>query len=192
MNADNSHILKEWAATCAALGAGRQILILRKGGIADADGAFELEHSEFGLMPTYEHQHAALVKPESRDLIALADAQKQAGENAQFIVLRHWAQVARVWSVAPENDEIVRRAPHMWSEEYLQIRWNFRPREPLLCVALRVWNLAEPQRIAWRESFGGCRSWLALPESISTDGAIPALNQADFESHLRALEHFFG
>jgi len=189
-NAMNGWILKEWAATCAALGAGRQILLLRKGGIAD--GAFELEHSQFWLMPTYEHQHASLVKPESRDLIAIAEAQKQDGENAKFIVLRQWARVARVWQIAPEQEDRVRRAPHMWSEEYLQIRWNFRPQQPLLCVALRVYTLAQPHKLEWRENFGGCRSWISVPETSPREEATPALTDAEFQTQLYALEQVFG
>ncbi len=43
---------KEWAAVCAALSAGRQTVILRKGGIAEGPGGFQPEHGEFWLLPT--------------------------------------------------------------------------------------------------------------------------------------------
>src|SRR5687768_3845167 len=39
--------LKEWATVCTALETGRQILLLRKGGIHETGGQFELEHSRF-------------------------------------------------------------------------------------------------------------------------------------------------
>ena len=50
------HAFKEWAVICRALAEGRQALILRKGGIAEAGGRFEVEHTRFWLFPTYTHQ----------------------------------------------------------------------------------------------------------------------------------------
>jgi hypothetical protein len=54
------HALKEWAVTIAALAAGDQVLILRKGGIGEK--RFELPHPRFFLFPTYAHQRPELVK----------------------------------------------------------------------------------------------------------------------------------
>ena len=42
-----SFALKEWAAVCQALSTGRQIVLLRKGGIHEAAGEFELDHRQF-------------------------------------------------------------------------------------------------------------------------------------------------
>jgi len=47
------HAFKEWAVICRALAEGRQALILRKGGIEETGGTFEVEHSRFWLYPTY-------------------------------------------------------------------------------------------------------------------------------------------
>src|SRR5258706_7383240 len=54
--------LKEWASVCRALEEGRQILLLRKGGIHDSAGEFELEHPQFLLFPTYLHQNLKMLK----------------------------------------------------------------------------------------------------------------------------------
>src|SRR5271155_1082114 len=54
--------LKEWATVCSALGAGRQIILLRKGGIYESSGEFEIEHRQFVFFPTYLHQNAAMLK----------------------------------------------------------------------------------------------------------------------------------
>src|SRR5437763_250989 len=54
---------KEWAVVCQALAGGRQALILRKGGIAEAGGAFRPDHTRFWLFPTYLHQTAEALKP---------------------------------------------------------------------------------------------------------------------------------
>jgi len=50
--------LKEWAIVDEWLGSGRQVVLLRKGGIHEQRGQFEVEHREFFLFPTYVHQKA--------------------------------------------------------------------------------------------------------------------------------------
>ena len=58
--------LKEWAVVCGALASGRQMVLLRKGGIYEAAGEFEVEHREFLLFPTYLHQNPQMI-PFSQD-----------------------------------------------------------------------------------------------------------------------------
>ena len=54
---------KEWAIVVDALGRGEQILILRKGGIAEGRGGFKPEHERFLLFPTLFHQQRESVLP---------------------------------------------------------------------------------------------------------------------------------
>jgi len=49
-----------------ALVRGEQVLDLRKGGLHEEGRAFALRAARFWLFPTYEHQHAELVKPAHR------------------------------------------------------------------------------------------------------------------------------
>lgn len=44
--------LKEWAIVCKALEEGRQVLLLRKGGIMEYKQGFEIKHNKFLLFPT--------------------------------------------------------------------------------------------------------------------------------------------
>ena len=59
--------LKEWAAVSKALATGRQVVLLRKGGIHEAAGEFEVDHRQFLLFPTYLHQNLAMLKPADRE-----------------------------------------------------------------------------------------------------------------------------
>ena len=51
-----STAFKEWAVICRALITGRQDIILRKGGIVEPGGSFQLLADEFYLFPTFVHQ----------------------------------------------------------------------------------------------------------------------------------------
>jgi hypothetical protein len=62
--------LKEWSAVVHALLAGRQRILLRKGGIHEK--RFEVAAQEFLLFPTVAHSHAQRVRPEHRDVLAAA------------------------------------------------------------------------------------------------------------------------
>ena len=67
--------LKEWASVCAALGDGRQIILLRKGGIYESAGEFEIEHRQFVLFPTYLHQKAEMLKESEQAKLATVSAE---------------------------------------------------------------------------------------------------------------------
>src|SRR5688500_294159 len=70
-----STALKEWATVCHALETGRQVILLRKGGIYESAGEFQLEHRQFLLFPTYLHQNANMLKPEERAGLEQRDAE---------------------------------------------------------------------------------------------------------------------
>ena len=56
--------LKEWAAVVNALSTGRQVLLLRKGGILEQSvkNRFSITHDRFVLFPTYLHQSRGELK----------------------------------------------------------------------------------------------------------------------------------
>src|SRR5207247_10512078 len=54
---------KEWAIVVDALGRGEQIVILRKGGINEGPGGFQVEHQHFLIFPTIYHQKRENVVP---------------------------------------------------------------------------------------------------------------------------------
>lgn len=179
--------LKEWAVTCRALGEGRQIALLRKGGILDEDGVFCLEHSAFWLQPTYLHQDEKLVKPQHRDLFEQVEGERATGENKKFIALRWCAAVADVFALTPHDEDKLRAAPHIWSDAYLDLRFGYRPQHPLLCVALRVYQSPAAVQLPMRPEWMGCRSWIEI-EPLPLQGARPVLDDAAFARRLDELE----
>ncbi len=181
--------LKEWAVTCRALREGRQILLLRKGGIADDYGVFALEHQTFWLQPTYEHQSEERVKPQHRDLFNLVEESRLDGENLDFIALELYARAERVWAL-PSGDatnfDKLRHAPHIYGDDYLNLRLDYKPQHPLLVVALRVFRCEKPNLVTMRPEFLGCRSWIDLPEPLPVNSA-PVLDDETFARQLDEL-----
>ena len=173
--------LKEWGVTCRALAEGRQIVLLRKGGLLDEDGVFHLEYLRFWLQPTALHQEEPLVKPEHRDLFAAARQDRASGENRDFITLRLFAEATDVFALSDDETDRLREAPHIWSNAYLNTRFNYKPDHPLLCVLLRVYEMPQSVQLPMQAQWVGCRSWIELPQPLSLDSARPAVADAAWE-----------
>src|SRR5437868_14974051 len=94
--------LKEWASACHALEMGRQIMLLRKGGIYESAGEFELEHRELVFFPTYAHQNLKMLKPEAQEGFAAQAAEPQtvtlslAGRVTDIVQVSSRAQMDRL------------------------------------------------------------------------------------------------
>lgn len=180
--------LKEWAVTGEALGRGRQIILLRKGGLLDEDGSFSLEHGQFFLLPTWLHQEPSLVKAEHRDLFDFA--RKTEGESVGKPLLRHFASVAAIWKLREEDEGLLKSAPHIYAQSYLDLRFNYQSDKPLLCAALRVWELESPLPYAMRPQDMGCRSWISMAVPLQS-AAHPTLDDASFAASLDELSELF-
>jgi len=190
----NSHvfsnaILKEWAITCEALAQGRQIVLLRKGGLLDEDGAFTLEHNPFFLLPTWLHQEKGLVKPQHHDL--WEQTQKLPDETVKNAYLRHFATVEKVWQLREDAEVALKQVAHIWSQNYLDLRFTYNPDKPLLCAAVRVWQLESPIRYDLRKGDMGCRSWIEAAETIQSK-AIPVLDDAHFHKESEKVAALLG
>ncbi len=183
------HALKEWAVTIAALEAGDQVLIVRKGGIGEK--RFELPHPRFYLFPTFEHQRPELVKPAWRERFAGPLAERT--EPAR-LPLPAYAELHSAHPIADAEALDAIDPLHILSPDYAAERLRWRRIHPLWAAVLRVWRVPDPPVLEVGPEHGGCVSWVELPEAIGApEGAVPALSDeafaraaADVESALAA------
>jgi len=159
--------LKEWAVLLEAMAAGRQSFLLRKGGILESARGFELECSEFILFPTWEHQQRDWIRPEFHALF-----ERAAPADDDEVVLRYIGRVTRI-RPAPKAPEALIEAHdrHIWTPEFLKMRYAYRPDLPLYEVETELWKIAEPVKITISDSMRGCRSWVDLPSEAVVENA---------------------
>jgi hypothetical protein len=166
--------LKEWSAVENALLEGRQIFLLRKGGIAEAHrGGFQARYPEFLIFPTFEHQHLDSIRPEFH---ALAEPQPEG-----VIGIRTLAKVVDTVAAPPRREawaELDRF--HIWSAPLLDIRYRYRPDLPLHILVLRAYRLPKQFTVPDRPSYAGCKSWVHLKEELDVAGAQPVIEEAAF------------
>jgi hypothetical protein len=166
--------LKEWAVAVKALERGDTALVVRKGGIREK--AFAVKDSRFLLLPGYEHQRPALLKPEHRSLMEEIPDLSDDGP----LRFTSFAEVVGAYEVSEAEDLEALDAHHIWSAEYAESRFKWRPKKPLTVLVLRTYLLPEPVVLPYSESYGGCKSWIDLTEPVSVEGARPALSDAAF------------
>jgi hypothetical protein len=175
---------KEWAVICRALAEGRQALILRKGGIAEAGDDFQVAHRRFWLFPTYTHQQRAGIKPEAVPLLEQVAAEQPP---AGVVRLSHFAEVAGIYHVHDLVPALVLGHLYLWSEDTVRARFAYR-QPGLYVLPVRVYRAAQAWDLPDTPAYAGCRSWVHLDRPLPTKGAVPVLNDADFHHLLETLD----
>jgi hypothetical protein len=179
-----STAFKEWAIICRALADGRQALILRKGGIAEAGAEFQIEHTRFWLYPTYTHQQRAGIQTEALPLLDQVEADRPP---AGRIRLSHFAEVAGIYHVHHLFAALALSHLHLWSDETVRMRFAYRA-PGIYVLPVRVYRAAEVVELAETASYAGCRSWVDLGLELPTAGAIPVLPEETIRDLLRTLD----
>jgi hypothetical protein len=163
----NHTALKEWSTVVDALGRGDQVILIRKGGIADA--RFGVEADRFYLYPTYFHQGG--------------DDQRQS------VTISHWCEVVRTWRV--REIEVMRRLEPLVAslpKDTLEERYRFRPDQALHVIGVRTFRLAAPVDVQVTPEYQGCRSWISVEEEIDVSGSKPVLSDAEMQAKIATVE----
>ena len=162
---------KEWSGVCEALAEGRQVVIFRKGGIAEGPGGFAPEHPSFWLYPTHLHQAQQGLRDEGPPPSPPADAGR--------VDLRALATVDAIHYVESLSSLERLVDEHAWSAETVRSRFSYR-RPGLWVLLVRVFVRPIPWSLPISPEQAGCRTWVDLAGPLPTDGMVPALGEADF------------
>jgi hypothetical protein len=161
----NHTALKEWSTVIDALGRGDQVILIRKGGIADPK--FGVEAERFYLYPTFFHQ--------------------QQGEPEE-VTITHWCEVVRSWRVS-DLETLYRIEPLVaMSRATLETRYRFRPDQALHVIGVRTSALPRAQTIRVKPEYLGCRSWVSIDDEIDVDGSLPALTETELQTRLNRVQ----
>jgi hypothetical protein len=151
--------LREWAIVCKALEEGRQIIILRKGGILEYRQGFEIKHEKFFLFPTYEHQSKDHIQQDYIDKFDdVLKEQPAAGTNK----MTSYAEVVETKEITEPSALKMLAKYHIWNESYVNARMDYNPSKPMSVILLRAFKLDKPVHISVKPEWAGCRSWIPL------------------------------
>ncbi len=175
--------LKEWAVTVKAMDEGRQILLLRKGGIREEAKEFRLLHPRFLLYPSYEHQQESLLQPAFHSALAATFRERpQEG----FALFTHWGEVTESFDIMEEERVAALTPLHIWTAEYAAKRLHWRPRKPLMAMLVRLYRLPAARLVPVLPRYAGCTSWVELEDEIPVEGSVPAVSESRFAEQSEA------
>lgn len=168
--------LKEWNVAVNALESGKTIMLLRKGGIREQAGHFNVLDKQVLLYPTFEHQQPDLLKPD----FALQVKTVESGWHPPTVRIGSWAQITDTLLVAWERAIAAVFPYHIWNEKFVGDRLNWKKSQPIYILMLRTYQLATPLEIPYITEYGGCRSWIDLAEAVSLEGSVPVLSEREY------------
>jgi len=157
---------KEWALVCTALGEGRQTVIIRKGGLAEGHDGFAFRHREFFLFPTFFH--------EQLNRIRLSDAVLPAPLPNE-IEIRYFARVKNARIITDWKEVCALEPHHILSEEVVRERFEYDNPPGVHVAFVEVFRLDPVWRFPDSNAYGGCRSWVELPNPPASLKLHPVL-----------------
>jgi hypothetical protein len=177
--------LKEWDLVISSLLAGTQAVLLRKGGILEAENQFVLEHPRFLFFPTFVHQDPRMVKP------AFRAGLQQARAEPEKVTIAGYGEAVRIFEV-PSRAALEKLDDlHVWDVPLLDMRFAYRPEKPLYLVVVRAFRLPAPVTVANTLAYAGCKSWVPLEEGIDASTGVPAIMVEAFTAMMTRIEKTF-
>lgn len=153
---------KEWALVCEALGRGDQSVILRKGGVSEGKRGFGFDHPEFHLFPTWYHGQLEKIRIPG----AVLPVQDRERVSLSHTVTVEWS--GRV----PDLEAALRLEPlHVLDQSVIRERFVYDTDSGSLggigihVAFVRVFRIEPSLVLPMDKAFGGCRSWIELPEN---------------------------
>ncbi|MEA2414134.1 MAG: hypothetical protein QOI58_791 [Thermoanaerobaculia bacterium] len=162
----NHTALKEWASVIEALGRGEQIVLIRKGGLADE--SFGVEAQRFYLFPTNYHD-AGSTEP-------------------SHVRITHWAEAVKTWQIKDAAMLPSLEALTILDDAAIETRYRFRPDQAINVIAVRAYRLVNPVDVVMKSEYSGCRSWVSVDEEIDIDGSVAALSEEALDAQINAID----
>lgn len=171
---------KEWSLVCEALGSGAQSMILRKGGIHEGRSGFSWKHDAFFLFPTHFHEQGAQFPWPGGT--APAAASDDAPHSLTLFATVEWKAQITTW------EDVERLRPHHhWTDETIRERFDYSDEAGISLAFLRLWRMTAPWSFPHQAKYGGCRSWLELPEVPREARLSSVLSDGEHAQRLAAI-----
>ncbi len=182
---------KEWANVCEALGTGVMSLILRKGGIHEGRGGFEFKHQGFFLFPTWFHTQGEKLTWQAPDPERFVFPPE---DGRTSVDIDYYARLEQVWRVTEWSTMQALAPLHVWNEDMVRERFIYDEESCLNVALVRTYKLPERWSFPYSKSYGGCRSWVNLPEPPAgwRDSLSPSISDEAFAQTQAAVRSLLG
>jgi len=163
---------KEWTLICDALGRGQQSIIIRKGGIAEGRQGFRFQHIDFLLFPTLFHEQVAKLRVPGET--PLPAGREDGQHEIRYAAHVEWTEDVSDWEKVRALEPL-----HIWQESEIEKRYRQDDQPQVSLAFVRISRLSEPFFFPDSPRYGGCRSWIEVPDLPGTVTLSPVLTEGD-------------
>src|SRR5262249_28997585 len=148
--------------------------------IAEGCDGFRFKHAEFLLFPTLFHEQVTKLKlpPDTPLPSPRADGQHEVRFVAHVEWTRDVTDFAKVEALA---------SFHIWSDAEIEKRFRQDDQPGVSVAFVRVHRLSVPHIFPDSPRYGGCRSWIEVPDLPSGVTLTPVLDEAAHREREKAI-----
>jgi len=168
---------------CEAMGRGEQSVIVRKGGIAEGRAGFAFRHSEFFLFPTFFHEQIEKVRTANAEVPKARQGEIEIGFFAKVEAVKE----ITLWETAAALEPL-----HLLQPSVVRERFEYDEKPGLHVALVRVFRLEPRWIFPDTPKYGGCRSWVTLPECPKATQFEPVLSDPEHALREKAFLGIMG
>lgn len=101
----------------------------------------------------------------------VAEPKEQSWLNISYL-----AEVTGCWTTFDPSVLAALSEHHVWTEEFLDSRLRWRPKQPITVLELRCSALQQPLTVQNDNKYWGCFSWVDLEEGVSNHAVQSVLS----------------
>ncbi|MBV8097640.1 MAG: DUF1802 family protein [Verrucomicrobia bacterium] len=173
----SSVAFKEWALVCASMLRGETSLIFRKGGVAEGREGFRFQHERFFLFPTFFHEQADRLRID----VPSVEPEPNLVSFSAYVHVEFTRWIEDLSLLQPLSDL------HILKPEVLEQRFAYDDPKGLHLAVIRVFGVIPVWSLALQKSFGGCRSWVELPEAPAELRFTPVIDDSEHASRVQRV-----
>jgi hypothetical protein len=178
----SSVAFKEWALVCASMLRGETSLIFRKGGIAEGREGFRFRYERFFVFPTFFHEQVDHLRID----VPMVEPEPNTVTFSAYIHVEFTRWIEDLNLLQPLLDL------HILKPEVLEERFAYDGHKGLHLAMIRVLGVTPVWSLPFQKSFGGCRSWVELPEAPPGLRFTPAISDAEHAARLQRVRAVVG
>lgn len=172
---------KEWSIICDALGSGQQSIIIRKGGISEGTEGFKFRYPEFFLFPTLFHEQVIRTRLDPADVVV--PSYGSVNVTIRYFARVEWTRFVDDWPTLEALEQF-----HVWKSDVVRERFEYDEANGVHIAFLRIFRLEECWKFPDGPEYGGCKSWVEIPEPPACDLLQAVLTDTEHEQRSDAIQ----
>jgi hypothetical protein len=127
------------------------------------------------------HQDYKMLKPEAHSRF------QPAATEPNSVRIDTLVEVTDIFPLKNRRQMEALDSEHIWSPALIDMRFSYKPQNPLYLLIVRAYVLREPVTIDNSPTYAGCKSWVPLVAALQCGDAQAVVDDAAFEARRKRI-----